>query len=450
MGDREPERWISTKSGKHIPIYAGDSKEDIQKRINDSYSKSDSKSTSKSSDSEKKAVSKSQKKKDALAKDSQQKKEHKDLVKKYEKENAEKAERKQKTQDKKESEMAKASENIKSLNDEEQYRDSIKQGNAVTFKRGKAMFKGKEVAELDTADALAEIKGDDKHPGKENSLSKHLDANGNLSEERKKMHAQIMQDYFNGVIEKQKDKDAIAHHPYAPGEEHVAMFTGGGGASGKGTFSKDIDKFYSQNKNPMVIDPDKIKEVLLQRDNPNKPDIKLDKDTTGYYHEESSALAKQIYETALEHNFPLMYDGTATGGGVYKLLAKAKEKGYKSEMNFLFSDWKTVRKNALGRLEKTGRFVPPAALVGAHMKAYKAVEGLQDKFDSFKLWDNASYKMALVGESTSGKNLKISNAESWNRFKTSYDDFHLSQEEIDNFYHDADAIEEKRRRAGLV
>jgi len=530
MAKKEPKAWFTTKTGKHIPIYEGESKADAVKRIKASYSKSDSKkstteskdskqsekkSEKKKFDSEHRALSKTEKSK-AYWKDNERRikegvktkygESHSKLsqhseIQKMADEHVRKiwtqkggvklgelydaadkfAEKngmpKEKVRDaafkamaqkhvesvklhdegkdplsaiggsKQDNEIKKASDTAKSMNAEEKYRDSLKQGNKVTVKRGKTMFKGKEVQALDTKDALQEIRGDEKHAPKDNSLAKHLDKDGNLSEARKKIHAEILQDYFNGVIEAKKDQKPVAHQPYAPGEKRVAMFTGGGGASGKGAFSKDVGKYYSQNNNPMVIDPDALKSVLMKYDFPDKKSI--DSELTGWYHEESSALAKQIYATALEHDFPVMYDGTATGSGIYKLLDMAKQKGYSPEMNFIFSDWKTVRQNSLDRLEKSGRFVPPEQQLGAHQKAYKAVEALQDKFDSFKLWDNAGRKMRLVGESSGNNKLKISNAESWNRFKTSADDFTLSKEEIDRFYDDADKISKKRKLAGL-
>ena len=308
--------------------------------------------------------------------------------------------------DTKQQQIAKASENIKKLNAESNYQDELKKGNGVSIKNGKMYFKGKEVDPLDTKDA-----GEKGH----DSLADHL-KDGKLSSERQEVHRQIIEEYF---------KD---HQPYAPGEQKVAMYTGGGGASGKGAFSKDIGKFYSQNKNPLVIDPDELKKSLAKADG-----RVIDDKLTGYYHEESSALAKQIYTTALKNNFPTMYDGTATGGGIYKLVDSAKQYGYKTEMNFIYSDWKTVQLNSLSRYKGSGRLVPLEQLTGAHQKAYGAVTKLQDKFDSFTLWDNAGRNLTKVGTSSLGKQLSISNQGSWDRFSKSASEFTLSTDEIDRY-----------------
>jgi predicted ABC-type ATPase len=344
------------------------------------------------------------------------------------------------TKSKKESEIQKAKERADKLNNEEDYRDSVKKSNKITKKNGKMQFKDKEVPELDTKDAgyinVTNDKGEVYDKVKD-SFSSHLE-NGKLSKEREKVHAQIIEDYF-------KDKT-----PLAPGQKKVAYFTGGGGASGKGQFSgddgKNVERFYSQDNNPLIIDPDVIKGRLAEADGKT-----LDAWLTGYYHEESSALAKQIYATALLHGYPVMYDGTATGGGIFKLLEAAKDAGYSTEMNFLFSDWNTVRKNSLARYEKTGRFVPPEQVFGAHQKAFGSVEKLKDVVDDFTLWDNAERKMRKVGSGGKDKKFNLLNQQSYDRFSKSRAEFTLSDEAIDAYMDEADKITamlEKKIKAG--
>lgn len=337
----------------------------------------------------------------------------------------------------KEKEIASAQKNIDKLNAESDYRDKLTSGHKVTSKNGKTYFNGKEVDPLDTSD---------KGIPKRDSLADHV-KNGELTPERAEIHRKIMQDYFDGKVE--NSEHPRMHQPYAPGDEKVAMFTGGGGASGKGTFSKyndetgesNIRKFYSQDKNPMAIDPDAIKKQLAKADG-----RELDDQLTGYYHEESSALAKQIYSTALKNNYPVLYDGTATGGGIYKLKASAESAGYKTEMCFVYSDLKTVRMNSLQRYEKTDRLVPPEQLMGAHQKAYGAVTKLQDQFDSFKLYDNAGRELKLVGSQTGRKKLTITNQESWNRFSKSADEFALTPEFMTDYAKDIAAINRRKGR----
>lgn len=395
--------WFSLKGGKRIPIHKGESKQDA-------VSKALGKSTGTKQES-------------AKSKESTSTSSQKDKAKSIETTSKDK-------------QIANAQKNIDKLNAESAYRDSLKQGHKVTAKNGKTYFNGKEVDQLETS-----------NKGTEDSLAKHVTKDGQLTPERAEVHRKIMQDYFDGKVE--NADHPRPHQPYAPGDEKVAMFTGGGGASGKGTFSKyddktgesNIGKYYSQDKNPLVVDPDAIKRQLAKADG-----RELDDQLTGYYHEESSSLAKQIYSTALQNNYPVMYDGTATGGGIYKLKASAESAGYKTEMCFVYSDLKTVRANSLARYEKTDRLVPAEQLMGAHQKAYGAVTKLQDQFDSFKLYDNAGRELKLVGSQTGRKKLSISNTESWSRFSKSAEEFTLTPEFMTSYAKEIAAINARKGR----
>ena len=394
--------WFTTKSGRHIPVFEGETKADVIARLKERSSK---KERSKMQDKAKQA--KTTKKNTAPE------------VKRVE-------------VDKKQAEIEKAQADAKKLNAEEEHRDILKLDNRVTKQNGKMMFKGKEVPELDTKDAgyitVTDERGETIDKRKD-SLLEHMNGD-KLSPEREKLHAKIIEDYFNN------------HKPLAPDEEKVAYFTGGGGASGKGQFTgkkgNAVEKWYSNNNNPVIIDPDKLKEKFAEADGKT-----LDAFLTSYYHEESSALAKQIYNTAVQHNYPVLYDGTATGKGVYSLLDSAKKSGYKTEMNFIFSDWDTVRKNSLDRLENTGRFVPPSNVFGAHQKAYSSVQQLKDVVDTFTLYDNAGRKMRKVAEGGAGKNFKILNQTSYDRFSKSNLEFLLDQDATDAYVSDARIREQK-------
>ena len=372
--EREVKFWYTTKTGRHIPVFDGETKEQALNRAFGS------------------------------------------------KNNAAEGRSKQST-DKKSTEIKNAQERAKSLNEEQKYQDRLKAGSKIEKKNGGLTFNGKPMDKLDTSDAGT--KGKD-------SLADHINEKGELTPERLEIHRRIVENYFKG------------HQPYGPNDEKVAMFTGGGGASGKGAFGKNVGKFYSQDKNPLIIDPDEIKKELAKAEGKE-----LNDELTGYYHEESSALAKQIYSTALQNNYPTMFDGTATGvGSTLKKVALAEKYGYKTEMCFVYSDWATVRQNSLDRFEGSGRLVPPTQLLGAHQKAYGAVTELQDKFDSFKVYDNAGRNLKLVGSQTGKQKLKITNSESWDRFSKSAGEFNLSSDEIDRYYAEVAKIKIKREQSG--
>jgi len=389
--DREPDRWISLKGGIHIPIYEGDTDADIKNRVAEAVGK-------KSTQSNKSNTASNSSKMTGNSLDAH----------------------------KKENDIAKNKTDAEKLNNESKYRDELAKGDKVSMNNGKMTFKGKSVPEISTKEAGSQ--GPD-------SFTAHL-KNGQLTPERAEVHRQIIEDYFKG------------HQPYAPGEEKVAMFTGGGGASGKGVFTKtnkdtgksNIGDFYSQNKNPLTIDPDDIKKALAKADG-----TEINGKNTGFYHEESSALAKQIYATALQHNYPALYDGTATGSGVYELLKMSKDAGYKTEMNFLYSDWKTVRQNSLDRYVKQHRLVPIREVMKAHKKAYDAVQDLSKSslLDSIKVYDNAGRNLKLTADGGKGKGLSVKDAASWKRFSESSGEFTLNEKQIEDYAKDVAYLKKK-------
>ena len=129
-----------------------------------------------------------------------------------------------------------------------------------------------------------------------NSLREHIDENGNLSEERQKVHDKILDESFTGKI------------PEEEGKRKMTML-GGGPASGKSSAEK-AGLFTSGEKDKTVtINPDKMKEKL-----PGYSDMasKTDK-AAGFYHEESSSLAKAQYSETLSGGYNALYDGTGDG-----------------------------------------------------------------------------------------------------------------------------------------
>ena len=392
MEDKEIQ-WI-TVNGRHIPLGAGESKEDAIKRaFGDKSGKKQSKSAKKSNDDIKNAqISKTQNEADKLNKES----ERSDALKKYTAE----------------------------LKD---------YGNKAQVNNGQLTFDGQKVEALSLADAGE--KGDD-------ALADNM-VNGQLTPERLALHAEIMNRFLGKIS------------PYAKGEEKVAFFTGGGGASGKGAFSKDMEKYYGMRgrtkDNTAILDPDEIKKHLAIADGHftvknGKIVADLSGKLAGYYHEESSALAKQLWGTSLKHGYPVMFDGTATGiGSALKKISQAKSAGYKTSMNFIRADFKTIRANALKRYENQGRFVPVKAVVGAHKAAYEALQAQLYKYDSIQVWDNTGHNMTLIGKG-SGGNFKITNQSGWNAFKNQAKEFDISVDEQKRFEDDARAIDKKLGR----
>lgn len=455
--------WF-TMNGKHIPIYNGETKADAIKR---SIS---GKSPKFKSSSFNKTINK---KGDIVKSDKNSDKDTSDAVKKVKKDDtkqtkskvssnndlkqssSKESKKKDSTEEKRQKQIADAKVKSDKLNADKKYEESLKFGNKVGIQNGHLTFKGKEVEKLNTSDIMS-----DKKKNRKGSMNDYVDKDGNVSPERLEVHRQIIEEYFGD------------HKPYKPGEEKKALFTGGGGASGKGTlFTKNIGKVYSSDDNPVIVDADELKNKLNAYDYEHgRFDGQEDKETykqlndvtTGWYHEESSALAKQIYKMCLDNDYPVLFDGTATNiDSTVEKIKQAEKAGYKTEMNFLFSDAKTVIANSLVRYMHTGRLVPITQQLKAHRNAFKAVLGIYTKFDNFSLWDNRvvgkewvtnpktgkkeyrdRYNQEKIAENHKNGIIKISNGKAWKFFQSADKEFDLYNSQIRDFYKSAKAVED--------
>lgn len=191
-----------------------------------------------------------------------------------------------------------------------------KPGEVVSGKGGKLAPKSDAAKKIDTADAMAETELWKSSGGKKgipkNSLSDHIDENGNLTPERQKVHDEIVQRFF-------ADKMKFDGTP-------TMIMSGGGPASGKSFVSKNAESKFGKDS-VVVVDPDEFKKML-----PGFGDMAVAGDkAAGFYHEESSALAKRIYQYAAENGINVVYDGTGDGSvkSVMKKLKTAQDAGYK-------------------------------------------------------------------------------------------------------------------------
>ena len=209
-----------------------------------------------------------------------------------------------------------------------------------------------------------------------------------LDSNRYKIHNAIIRDYFQNKT------------PYKDGDKKLVQFTGGGSASGKGTFVKDQDQYFSKNGDPVKIDSDELKMALM----------KLDGKSTdpSYYHEESTMLAKRIYEIALQNNYPVLFDGTASfyPGFMSDKVGLAKSLGYETEMRYMITDANTALQSSLDRYRTTGRLVPATALLRTHRGAQDAVPQLlkSKDIDNIKVYYRGNgNKITKIAEGGKGK-----------------------------------------------
>ena len=254
---------------------------------------------------------------------------------------------------------------------------------------------GRSYGSTNTKDALGEK---DKVTGKlkDNSLRAYMDKDGKLSQERENVHKQIIDDLLKGKT---------------PVEGQATMtMLGGGPASGK---SSVMSTKTDGDPHKVKVDPDMIKEKL-----PGYKEMaaKTDK-AASYYHEESSALAKRFYETALKENLNVIYDGTGDGStaSVEKKINAAKAKGYRVEGKYVSIDTEEAVKRNTARYEnakakgENPRLVPDDVVRGTHAAVTDISVASASKFDSIEIWDNngARGQQKMIASGGNGKGLKV-------------------------------------------
>ena len=324
----------------------------------------------------------------------------------------------------KELQIAKNEQDAKLLNARQKFDDEVKSwGTRAQIKNGQIVFDGQKVEALDTKDAG--------QFGKDSFVYNMKD--GQLTPERLALHAQIMNKYL-GRIE-----------AYGPNDKKVAMFTGGGGASGKGKYSKDIEGFYGVKNKTAVLDSDNIKRDLALADGhytitkDGKLEGDLNPKLTGFYHEESSAIAKQLYTTALKNNQPVLFDGTAVGKSAFTKADQAHAAGYVTAICQVRADSATIRQNSITRAGKQTRLVPTAQLLSAHQKTFDSFDAQVKAgiYDQIKVYDNSGNKNKLIAEG-SKSSLKILDKKAHNDFSKHKETFNWSADEIARY--DAEAM----------
>lgn len=198
-------------------------------------------------------------------------------------------------------------------------------GEVKSGKGGKLAPKSDAAKKIDTADAIKETELWKATGGKKgiqrNSLTGHIDKDGNLSPERQKIHDEIVQKFFDDKIK----------YDGTP----TMIMSGGGPASGKSFVSKNAENQFGK-ESVVVVDPDEFKKML-----PGFGDMAVAGDkAAGFYHEESSALAKRIYQYAADNGINVVYDGTGDGSfnSVAKKLKTAQDAGYKIKGEYVTVD----------------------------------------------------------------------------------------------------------------
>lgn len=259
--------------------------------------------------------------------------------------------------------------------------------------------KDRDYKETDTSEAKRQIenKNSSKKPlPTSNSLSGHMDKNGKLTPEREKVHRKVIDEHLKGKKP-------------AEGQPTLTLF-GGGSASGKDSIF-GIEKA-KKDDHTVVIDPDGIKERLPHFTEMANSSSKA----AGFFHEESSALAKRTSSVAYDEGYDTIYNGTGDGSpnSLRKKIEEARKKGYRVEGKYATVDTEeAVKRNEL-RYEhaiaegRVARRVDPDEVRKIHANVTNRLVEFAKDFDYVELWDNNGGKgeQKMIATGGGGKGLK--------------------------------------------
>jgi hypothetical protein len=239
--------------------------------------------------------------------------------------------------------------------------------------------------------------------GNPDSLTEYTDKNGKLKPEREKVHQEILREYFENKLPVDED-------------ERVFYMTGGGSGTGKSNFLKDGKKYYGREfnyneetgmfeGNIIKVDPDDLKKAIHKRVGSGELDA-------GYYHEESSALAKRITSVGMDNGYLVLSDGV--NGGSNKIASKieqAHQKGYKVYASYGTIPYEKALENNWNRYEKgykkdknTARIVTAKEVVKAHYNVSEGIMGSGHLFDKLDIYDMSDYdNVKKIGTVEDGK-----------------------------------------------
>ena len=213
-----------------------------------------------------------------------------------------------------------------------------------------------------------------------NSLPQTKDLNsknGEYTKERKELHKKIMNEF---------KKDLIC----IDNDNPIAILMGGSPASGKSTFLKKYAP-YLLKEEILRVDADEVRAKL--------PEYK------GYNASQTHLETKDIVNTLLSDKtigipckYDVIYDGTMNSTKSYlPLIALLKKLGYKIFIVYIDKvPEEVIRKRALERYQKSGRFVPMEVIDDFFNKGKSALNELKEKSDGYMIVDGSSGDYKII------------------------------------------------------
>ena len=208
--------------------------------------------------------------------------------------------------------------------------------------------------------------------------SKHFNnTTKRYSQKRRELHKEIINSFIDDVVCIQQD-------------EPIAILMGGSPASGKSSFLKKYAP-YLLKEDLLRIDADEVRSMLPEYEGWNASQTHLE--------------TKDIVETLLSDRtigipceFDLIYDGTMNNTKSYKpLIALLKKLGYKIFAVYIDNvPYEVIKKRALERYQKSGRFVPMEVIDDFFAKGKKALNKIKEQVDGYMIIDGSNRDYEII------------------------------------------------------
>jgi len=211
----------------------------------------------------------------------------------------------------------------------------------------------------------------------------YYDENTGYTAERKKVHDKIIDELFEGV------------KCVKSGKQPIAIFTGGSPASGKSSFLKKNAE-YLLSKNIFHLDADEIRAKLPEYKGWNANST----------HMETQDIVKELLDRIGSDvcKYDFIYDGTMNKAKKYfELIQKVKSLGYKTYIIFMDIPYEEAKKRALGRYQRSGRYVPMEVIddfftkIGDKSKGELALSELKPLVDGYVVADGITGNIIKEG-----------------------------------------------------